>query len=66
MPDQLLDPIAETQKLLGGLGRTKTLELIANGELESVKIGSRRLVVHESIERYIGRLAESQRAGDAA
>ena len=39
-----------------GVGRTKTYELIGNGELETVKIGRRHLIVHASIGRLIDRL----------
>ncbi len=41
-----------------GVGRTKTYELIGNGELETVKIDKRHLVVHASIGRLIERLAK--------
>ena len=41
-----------------GVGRTKTYELIGNGELETVKIDKRHLVVHASIGRLIKRLAK--------
>ena len=41
-----------------GVGRTKTYELIGNGELETVKIGRRHLIVHASIGRLIDRLTQ--------
>lgn len=41
---------AEAWKALG-IGKTKGGELIANGELETVRIGSRRLVKIASIRR---------------
>ncbi|PZS03247.1 MAG: DNA-binding protein [Pseudonocardiales bacterium] len=46
---------------LGGIGRTKLYELYASGELDTVKIGRRRFVIADSIDRYIERLA----GGDA-
>ncbi len=41
-----------------GVGRTKTYELIGNGELETVKIDKRHLVVDASIGRLIERRAK--------
>lgn len=43
----------EAAKFLG-LGTTKTDELIAQGVLESVRIGSRRLVKVSSLKRLAG------------
>lgn len=40
--------VSETAKALG-LGRTKIYELIAEGRLETVRIGRRRLIKVESI-----------------
>ena len=49
-----------------GIGRTKTYELIGDGELETVKIGKRHLIVHASIGRLIDRLAQRVSASDEA
>lgn len=38
---------------LSGLGRTKLYELINDGMLETVKIGRRRLIKMESLERLL-------------
>ncbi|HMT43826.1 MAG TPA: helix-turn-helix domain-containing protein [Chakrabartia sp.] len=38
-----------------GIGRTKTYEMVMNGELASLHIGSRRLVKVESIKALIER-----------
>lgn len=46
----LLCGIHEATKLLG-LGRSKVYELIGENRLETVRIGGRRLVRWESIER---------------
>ncbi len=43
-----------------GVGRTKTYELIDDGELETVKIGRRHLIVHASIGRLVDRLAQQE------
>ena len=39
-----------------GLGRSKLYELIARGEIEIVKVGTRTLVPMASLERFIRRL----------
>lgn len=39
-----------------GLGRTKTYELIGNGELETVTIGRRRMIPAKSLDAWIDRL----------
>lgn len=39
-----------------GIGRTVTYDLVLSGELRSVKIGRRRLVVRASIAEYVDRL----------
>lgn len=50
----LLCSIREATRLLG-IGRTKAYELLACGELNSIQIGTRRLVKMESIMAYIER-----------
>jgi hypothetical protein len=47
-------PVAEFC-ILSGLGHTKVYELIGSGELESIKIGKRRLIVLASYRRLINR-----------
>ncbi|MGC2409400.1 MAG: hypothetical protein WA441_05255 [Methyloceanibacter sp.] len=43
---------------ISGLGRTKFYELLANGEIESVRVGTRRLIVFASLKaRLTGRAA---------
>ena len=53
----ILASIPETGHQLR-VGRTKVYELIGRGELETVKIDKRRLVVRASIGRLIERLAK--------
>lgn len=48
--------VAKTIKILG-LGRTKVYVLINSRELETIKIGNRRLVKVESIRRLIEKSA---------
>ena len=38
---------------MSGIGRTKLNELIGSGQIESVKIGKRRLVKVESLKRLL-------------
>jgi excisionase family DNA binding protein len=45
--------------MLLGIGRTVTYRLVLGGELRSVKIGRRRLVVRASVEEYVARLESS-------
>lgn len=42
--------------MLGGIGRTKYFELLASGELESVRIGRRRFVPADALGAYVDRL----------
>jgi excisionase family DNA binding protein len=64
-PDRLLD-VDEASSALG-IGRSKAYDLIAAGELHSVKVGRRRLVPAASIATYIRAAQESSyRAPSAA
>ncbi len=47
-------PVAEFC-ILSGLGRTKTYELLGTGELDSITIGKRRLIIIDSYRRLIER-----------
>lgn len=53
--------IAHTAQMLG-IGKTKTYELISEGLLDTVQIGTRRLVTIASIKRLI----ETAQANEAA
>ena len=54
--EPLLCPVREAARLLG-VGKTKTYELLAKRELESIQIGTRRLVKFDSIKAFIARSA---------
>jgi hypothetical protein len=41
-----------------GVGRTTAYQLVEAGEVETVYIGARRLVVADSIDNYVERLRE--------
>lgn len=45
-----------------GIGRSKTFELIASGEIESVKIGRRRLIPVDALHSFLDRLREGSPA----
>jgi hypothetical protein len=52
-----LRPLAYSIKVavqVSGLGRTKLYSLMTSGEIDTVKIGKRRLVKAESLARFIG------------
>lgn len=56
----------EAREQMGGIGRTLFYELIASGQLRSVKIGRRRLVPAEAIEELVDRLSQEQRSSATA
>lgn len=58
MNDQILCSVIEASKMLG-VGRTKIYDMLAKGQIQSMRIGSRRLVKMESIKALTER-------GDAA
>jgi excisionase family DNA binding protein len=43
-----------------GIGRTSLYGLLRAGELETVQIGGRRVVVADSIRNYVDRLRDEQ------
>jgi hypothetical protein len=58
-PKLLAVPIKTTADALG-IGLTKTWELVKQGKLETIAIGTRRLVLFASIERLIEELRAAQ------
>jgi excisionase family DNA binding protein len=61
-PHRLAYPPAEVAQLLG-LGRSKTLALIADGTIPSVKIDRARRILHADLVAYVESL---RRAGDGS
>lgn len=57
--------INEACRLLGGRGRGRIYELMAAGDLASITDGRRRLILGDSLTRYVERLRESAQ-NDAA
>ena len=51
----LLLSIPETAKKIG-VGRTKIYELLGSNDLDSVRIGKRRLITSKSIYRFVENL----------
>jgi excisionase family DNA binding protein len=52
---RLLD-VASAQARLGGIARSKLFELLAAGEIESTRLGRRRLIFADSLDAYVTRL----------
>ena len=55
--NRMLYPINDAVEVLG-IGRSTLYELIATGEIQTVKIGRRTLIAHDELERYVTRLIE--------
>jgi excisionase family DNA binding protein len=60
---QLLISVEEAAQALG-IGRSQTYELVMGGQVESVKIGKRRLVVAASLDVYVQRLKAAAESTD--
>ena len=58
-------PVGEFCRI-SGLGRTRVYELIAEGDLESVLIGKRRLILLDSYRRLIDRQRDASKEATAA
>ncbi len=52
--DRITAPVGEFRRL-AGIGHSKVYELLAAGELDSITIGRRRLIVLVSYQRLIER-----------
>ena len=58
-PARMLYSAEEAAELLG-IGRTFLFQLLATGEIDSVKIGRRRKITRDALDRYIAGLSGSQ------
>jgi excisionase family DNA binding protein len=65
IPENILTLTVEGVRDATGLGRNKIYELIKSGRLESVVIGSRRLIKKASLERLIEEGETTQRGANA-
>jgi excisionase family DNA binding protein len=59
----LLVTVEEAAQLLR-LGRTRTYQLVMAGQIRSVKLGRRRLVVRSGLEDFVGQLENKGVAED--
>ena len=53
---QLLYNEGETRQVLGGIGRSKLYQLVAEGRIEPTKIGRRTFFAAEELERFVSAL----------
>jgi len=58
MSDKLVYSVSEAADLLS-IGRTTAFQLIASGELRSLKIGNRRLVSRVDLDDFVAELRRS-------
>jgi excisionase family DNA binding protein len=58
---RLVYSVDEAADLLG-IGRTFMFHLVATGEIDSFKIGKRRKIPRDALDRYIERLRQEQAA----
>jgi excisionase family DNA binding protein len=65
MVEKLLYSITEGAPILG-VGRTTAYQLVADGEIETVKVGSRRLIPAQALSDFVNRLRAEGGAGDAS
>ncbi|TVR25379.1 MAG: DNA-binding protein [Nitriliruptor sp.] len=65
MATKLLYRINEASEV-SSISRSRLYELMASGELESVKLGSTRLIPHAALEAFVARLRSGAGAGEAA
>jgi len=59
-----IEPVTVTVPValrISGLGRTKFYEMLANGEIDSVRIGTRRLIVFASLKARLTTNAEANK-----
>jgi len=64
-----LDPVTVTIPValrLSGLGRTKLYELLASREIESVRVGTRRLILFASLKARLTEAVRHEEHGDEA
>jgi hypothetical protein len=59
-------PIPDAMRMLGDIGHTKAYELINDGEITKVNIGSRSFITAESLEMYLERLVAGAHESSAA
>lgn len=65
LPERVLLTVEEAGEQLG-IGRTLLYKLIANGEIESIRIGRLRRVPTAAIQDYASRIVNENRTDNAA
>jgi len=67
MEEKRLVSLTDSRRALGGIGRTKLYELVGDGQITKVNVGSRSFITADSLERYLDRLvADAQGAAEAS
>lgn len=56
--DALAYRVPQAAQLIG-LGERKTWQLVLNGSIESVKVGSARLITRDALQRFIASLPKA-------
>lgn len=57
MASPLLYRVPQASEMTG-IGRSKLYELMASGEIESVKVGGLRLIPAEALEKFVSELRQ--------
>jgi excisionase family DNA binding protein len=57
-PEPVCVRVSTAMRLLG-IGKTKLYELVATGDLETIRIGRRTLIMQASIDAFVARLREA-------
>ena len=60
---QLLIPVKECRRQLGGIGNTKFYEEVAAGRLKLIKMGRRSFATPAELKRYVVALQENAATG---
>jgi predicted DNA-binding transcriptional regulator AlpA len=58
--DRLLHPVPEAMHMVGDISRSKFYQLIRDGQLQLVKIGSRSFIPEESLRNFVDRLVGAE------
>jgi hypothetical protein len=61
--EKLLLTVEETRQHLGGKGRGYVYQLLADNCIDSVKLGRSRMIVSESLERFVDSLTRASKGG---
>ncbi|QKK08990.1 MAG: helix-turn-helix domain-containing protein [Planctomycetota bacterium] len=57
-PDPLLVSAPEARRLLGGISARKLAKMVAAGEVESVRIGTRRMFTLQGLQAFVAARTE--------